>query len=407
MSRVDILEFKVSNFRSINEEVTIDFSDKNGRMRAITAFFGANASGKSNIAKAYDTFIEMIINSCNASHKLPYQPFKFQIKSTVSPTLFSLKFSSNNDTYEYGFAYNQQKIINEYLKIKNRSTNHYSYIFYREDGKLNASSKNYGFNNGMFGKTRPDSLLITKAFEDNNKYSVYVHEAASNICVFTCDINRSEHIAINLLKDNPELLEQLNKILKKADFTLRKIEVNNIKIPEEVLLTFMAPESVKESMRQNGALSLDTKHYLRNGNEVLEEGGKKLFTTMNISDESMGTRDFIGLMAPILYGAKIGGTAFIDEFGAYLHPALAKAIINTCKQLNKEKGLRLIINTHDASLMNYLEVDDCILVEKDRIQESTKVIPLRNRLNKITPSIEKQYINNVYGGVGIIDEVLV
>ena len=168
----------------------------------------------------------------------------------------------------------------------------------------------------------------------------------------------------------------------------------------------MAPEPLKNTIRQNGALSLNTKHYLRNGRDVVEQNGAKMYVTMNISDESMGTRDFIGLMTPILYGAKIGGTAFIDEFGAYLHPVLAKAIISTCKNLYKKNGLRLIINTHNTYLMNYLDVDDCILVEKDRIEESTTVIPLKKRVKNISFT-EKNYNNNRLGAVGMIDEVLI
>ncbi len=109
-----IVEFSVSNFRSINEIQTLSFStsglkskeefsfiDKNNitenhgqKCFNVLGLYGANASGKSNIFKALDYFIKTISAQPSSVSNLSSlcQPFLFQNKIEEAESFFQMIF---------------------------------------------------------------------------------------------------------------------------------------------------------------------------------------------------------------------------------------------------------------------------------------------------------------------------
>ena len=135
-----LLEFSATNFRSIKDRQTISmrasaqdsFTKKQpenlifptvknhgGPLIRSAMFFGANASGKSNLLKALRGLQFLVTNS--DSFKLdksipPFEPFMLDKSSREKPTIFEIDFIANNNLrYLYSVSYNEFKILKEEL----------------------------------------------------------------------------------------------------------------------------------------------------------------------------------------------------------------------------------------------------------------------------------------------------
>ena len=126
-----LIEFKVSNYRSICEEQIIsmvpaskqtDFPDNiinygNYRILNALALYGPNSSGKSNIIKAMELLDQLLFVSANtrSTSKLPYDPFLLKEGYASKPTTFEITFVIEKTRYRYGLEYNQTEIISSVL----------------------------------------------------------------------------------------------------------------------------------------------------------------------------------------------------------------------------------------------------------------------------------------------------
>lgn len=129
-----LIEISIENFRSIKKKVCFSLlasSDasnprnlietealkNNEKLLRCAVIYGANASGKSNVLKAFDTLKYLVLNSGKnfPGAELPYQPFKLDPNYLLKPTKFEVVFIQKNIEYVYGVAFTKEKIIKEYL----------------------------------------------------------------------------------------------------------------------------------------------------------------------------------------------------------------------------------------------------------------------------------------------------
>ena len=121
-----IVEFSVKNFRSIKELQTISFSvtglksseeysivDKNNigieednRLLKTIGIYGANASGKSNIIRALDYFIQAIKNEASSESNLSplCDSFLYQEDALELESFFQIILIVEKKKYRYGFT---------------------------------------------------------------------------------------------------------------------------------------------------------------------------------------------------------------------------------------------------------------------------------------------------------------
>ncbi len=128
-----LIEFSVSNFRSIKEEQTLSMiADSSTRKNDNTfvpiegnklrllnsaAIYGANASGKSNILKALSTLIFYIREvNIDVDDKIPYyEPFELEKSCLSKPSIFKLSFIIEGIMYEYQIAFDSREVHHEQL----------------------------------------------------------------------------------------------------------------------------------------------------------------------------------------------------------------------------------------------------------------------------------------------------
>ncbi len=126
-----LIEFKVTNFRSINSTQTLSMvaapikeanltdnicssgiEDLQNLVKSV-AIYGANAAGKSNLIDAMDfvqSFVRDSAKESQAGEKIDIIPFLLDEVSPSLPSEFELSFVVDEILYEYGFALNNEAL---------------------------------------------------------------------------------------------------------------------------------------------------------------------------------------------------------------------------------------------------------------------------------------------------------
>lgn len=396
MKTAKLLSFTVANYKSFYAPQTFDFTDKGGAPRTLTVIYGPNSSGKSNSACALQDFRGSIINSSSANWRLPYAPFLLREGAAGKPTTFKAVFSLEGRRYSYSFSFVADHITEEELKAESPKTGRMNLVFHRGEGGVDskAASKN-GFGHGLEEKTRPETLLITKAREDNNPYSAVVFALIESTPVV---LDRGPDFSpqfVEMLKGNEDLRTRILKLLRNCDFAIRDIAIGETKLPEELLSVLPLPVEAKQMLAATGGTTFSTLHAVRDEELSIVGMGAMDFWTQ----ESNGTRKFFEMAVPIVNAIDNGYTLYLDEYGTYLHPNLAKALVSLFKNDENKTGARLIVNTQSTSLMgDGFERDDIVLVEKG-MEEESRVTPLKDRGARTTEPLEGRYLRGLYGAV--------
>jgi AAA15 family ATPase/GTPase len=393
-----LLSIKIKNYRSFYTGQELRFGDNESQH--VTALFGPNSGGKSNTAQAIIALFNYIYGSANANAVPPYEPFLLREGAESEPTGFEIAFEYQKRRYTYLLEFNNECVMKEALFEKSEKINRRKTIFMRdENGKVNANANKFGFGPKLLGKTRKETLLITKAREDNNRYSNIVFELLKDVMVIPGGVFGFNDLAIDILKKNPSLKDKTIRLLRNCDFSIQDFAIEDVPVSEEMLKGIPLPEEIKKDIMQSGGTTIRTSHVIRNSDRKVV--GTKQFDLA--TQESMGTKKFFEMAVPIVDALERGKTLYIDEFGAYLHPVLADAIIKLFKSDDNKNGAKLILNTHNTSIMASLDREDIVIVEKNMDEESV-IMPLVSKTVRANESFEKRYRQGLYGGAPIIRE---
>ena len=393
-----IESFSVANFRSIDSMQKIKFNE-------VTALYGANASGKSNLWKALNIMMFLIRQSTRADQsELPFYPYLLRKDREGRPTTMKLVFSDNDNyrTYEYGFSYSKDEVIDEHLFDITKSVNNPTTILDRNKGCKWRNNAKSGFSREIFKQTRRDSLIITQARVFNNRYSAIIFNAINGI--ITIDASNSgvlRDTSMRLMRANGELKKRALGVLRAADFSIRNFSF----VPRRYEITDESKKILSadalEELRSVDFVDITTVHSVRNDDGDMIDTA--VFDMDN--DESRGTNSFFNIIMPIIDALDNGKLIYIDEFGSGIHSDVSAYIVGLFR--NNENGARLIINTHDSSLMQsgdggVLSRDDLVSVDKDMF-EATKLTPFTDIVYiRENANIEKGYRHGLYGGHPLI-----
>src|SRR5271156_7199650 len=129
-----LVEFQVKNYRSFRDHQALsmvagrftEHTEANTIPAAISGFdrflrssviYGANAAGKTNLLRGLQLMQTLVLNSASSppGTALPYDPFKFAKSSREEPCEFQVTFVDTGTRYEYGFAFDAERIREEWL----------------------------------------------------------------------------------------------------------------------------------------------------------------------------------------------------------------------------------------------------------------------------------------------------
>lgn len=409
-----LLYFRISNSRSIDEEIEISFIagdygkklpkniypvKKYGFSVVKTlALYGANASGKSNILKAMSDgskiITESIVNKDLEGHLMKnairFYPNKNNIKNKNGHTSYTYGLLINEVYYEYQIQNNHERITSERLwqfepnndiptTIFERKYNEEKYIwfFYKifdDDFKHIIKSVTNPFTTVLSEANNyiKNNKLISYAFIVNiyNWFDKKIGDAVN------VDTPGNFWVDFSLLSINTEKTykKEILKILEASNFNIKDIKVI-INKEEEIQ-------------------SAHTFHINSDNQQIKYD----FFT-----EESIGTQQFIAWLFPWLHTFEINGILIVDEFGNSLHPLIAKYLISL---FYKKKGShQLIFATHYTELLNREEIrdDQVYLVDKDK-DGNTIVSALSDYIIPEEAALDKIYLQGVLKGVPFINK---
>lgn len=416
-----LIEFSVKNFMSFkekttfsmeagtgaeNEENIVDFPSFNERILKIASIYGANASGKTNLIKAFTAAILMIRKSNNrqvGEKLMEMEPFAFDENSKTEPCEFEFVFYAKGNKYVYGFIADKEKIYEEYLyqyfsakptRIFER-TNVNEYNFLQSDERKLNTIKTQNIDNKLF--------LATATTWNYDKTKEPYLWFAKNIDTYTGGMLLNDFALESYSNDDSEELKKFTlKLLNEADIVIKdfNVEIEERDIDNNMIILLKNFNIPTPTMPQK---QRDVK--IKMVHEVINENGDMKNYDLNLINESSGTQILFSF-APVLKDVfENGKILVIDEIERSLHPSLVEMIIKFFHNTEINKGnAQLIFNTHDTNLLS-LDIfrrDQIWFAEKDPKKGATDLYSLDDFSVRKNENIQKGYLSGRYGAIPFV-----
>ncbi len=401
-----ILEFSVENWLSFKDKVTFSMLANSStkleenyilknkhRILKTAAFYGANASGKSNLFKILAQVVLMLrrSNNLDINAKLPIMPFKFHSKNIKKPSAFEIKFILDSTEYVYGFVADRNAIYEEYLYYYPNAKE--TKIFYRYDiDKYDFTVRESKFLKEIVSKNSPSKFFLATATNWNYEKTKPAYDFLTQSLNVFFNLEELKNTAFKLYENdkNGQLKQFALEFLKSADFNIIDYEVLKVDISAELLSGMSDIVNIKlpEKMK---AYQVIFKH----------KGENKL----DLSEASFGTQIIFAFIPFIAEALKEQKILVVDELDKSLHPYLVQYIVRLFNNLEFNKSnSQLIFNTNDTNLLdlNLLRRDQIWFVEKDNENGQSDLYSLSDFSVRKNENIEKGYMLGRYGAVPFI-----
>jgi AAA15 family ATPase/GTPase len=421
-----LIEFKVGNFLSFKEVVTLSMvasSDReheetntipvNDKLKLLknAVLYGANAGGKSNLIKAIAFMKDFVLSSSKESStdKISVKKFRLSTETENEPSTFEITFMIENIRYRYGFQADNEQVHSEWLFYV--PTIREATLFTREKDKIKLGEA-FKEGKGLESKTRPNALFLSVVDQFNGQTSGKIIKWFSKLIIISgIDDSGLEMRAIEKLKEK-KFKDFTKKLLKIADMAIQDIQKEELQIDKENLqnLPEKMPPELKKRLIENevGIIKISTAHqkYDRDNKPVSEEKFD-LF-----ENESTGTQALFAFSAPIYDALLNDRILFIDELTSKLHPLLTRALIeifNNAKQgKNGKPGSKgqLIFTCHDTNILTnqFFRRDQIWFTQKDKYG-ATELYSLDEYKVRKDASFNKDYIMGKYGAIPFIGDI--
>ncbi|WP_424947162.1 AAA family ATPase [Candidatus Spongiihabitans sp.] len=422
-----LVEFSVTNFKSIKDRQTLSLVASKGKEVADTqildaspsgggsgikllpsvAIYGANAAGKSNLLKALEEMETIVLYSARQQHRgdlLPVMPFKLDPATRNAPSEFEAIFIAEGVRYQYGFSATPERIVDEWLLAypKNRPQHWFNREWDEKNKKhewsLGASL--VGGKNLWQKSTRDDALFLSTAIQLNSQqlqpvfdwFQGKLHRVSAsgltpNFSASFCDTQKGQEVIMNFLRT--------------ADLSIDGVQVKKESFDREKL-----PKTLSKTAREEVAKALEIEDLYQIQMVRRDAEGKPI--AFDIEDESDGTQKFFSFAGPWIDVLANGEVLFVDELHGSLHPKLVELLVNLFnnKKANPNNA-QLIFTTHETSILKQevLRRDQIWFCEKDKFQ-ATRIYPLSDfRPRKGRENLEMMYLSGRYGAVPYIEKV--
>lgn len=371
-----IYSFSFKNFCSFSNKATISFENIREGIETGSSMFmttplgtplnkvmiliGPNASGKTNALKALAFLRWFVINSFSGIEKedveIPIDTFIFS-DNPEAVSEFELVFEHNKSVYKYILHLCKTHVVNEELHRK-EETGHFNYLFKRIGNPKSGNFDIYHQQIDIKAEVLKDILRKNVSLVST---SVAIkNDALSNIAEYfktiTSNVNRGGKYwdtfslgdrwlfeATKAYKEDEKLFEKVKEFLRGIDIGLDGVDIKEA-----------------ETQAKNGEIRKIPIPY------GLHKVKEKLYN-LQFAFESSGTKNMFALLHFLLPAIEQGGTAVIDELELDLHPhALPKIIELFANPTINPKNSQLIFTSHSLEILNHLEKEQIVLVEKGK-----------------------------------------
>lgn len=403
-----LIRFSFKNFKSFKDENCLDMEATslkeheynvaridNGEYLKVSAIYGANASGKTNVLQAFDYMKNRILISDDSKKNSPIDEenvYSFMINN--DPIALEVEIlAKNNKIYKYGFELVKDNIISEWLYEK-RVNKFYS-IFERENNNIKMMKDNKLSKLANIDERTLFLNIYSKIDKDNddfsNVYDWFVNSTYLDLGNPNFERFINNRVSLKILSDE-NYKKELLKFIKTFDSGIEGIKTT--------------PDSIEAVKNNNGIIDIEVIHKGENGEEK----------ALPFYLESNGTRKMFHLFDFFMDALKNGMVLFVDELDAKLHPLLTRYIINLFHNSDTNKGNgQLIYSTHDTVNLNKetFRRDEIWFAEKDKdgISEIYALSDYileddKNAGKKVRndATYNKDYLTGRYGAIPVLEE---
>ena len=389
-----LIEFKVKNFRSIQDQQTFSLVAGPGmeleqntcaaggdlELKVIRAavIYGPNAGGKSNLLAALLALKNWVLLSAKESQQgetIPVEGFAYDKKAHKAPSEFELSFIVDNVRYQYGFVADKNIVFEEWLFAypSGRVQQWFSRVYNEKNKKYSWKfSKLFKIDKKIADRTRPNVLFLSKAVDDNSEQLFPI---------------------FSWFKENLICIGPANKTLTEPKNTIDYIKNKDKKRVLEFLK--VADPSIVDIFVEK-----ETENLLKSKINLVHSEG----VLLNLVDESDGTQRLLKFAATWLEALDKGAVLIADEINNSLHPLLVKFLINLIYDpRNNKKNPQLIFTTHDTALLDneLFRRDQVWFVEKNK-NHATQLYSLLDFSPRKQDAIGKNYLQGRYGALPYI-----
>lgn len=385
-----LLQFSITNHRSIKETAIISMKaaadktmkevlispDGKKELVPVMAIYGANAAGKSNVIHALLLMREMVCGSYAKPLKgaeLPYEPFAF-VDGQTEPTTFEIIYYYESIKYAYGFSFDKDRIISEYL---------YHWPNGREALVFSREKDEYEFRESiqeqltLAGRTSENRLYLTSSNEWNCAQTEKAYLWFQKNLRGLIATGVSNESTIDAIRKGGDGKQRILKEMMLADLGICNVELYGTK--EKPIIS--------------------TVH------QLTDDSGEKKQYTLLLGQESVGTQRFFSRIGLWMDALNSGAVLVVDEIEASMHPLLTRHLIEMIQdQTTNQNHAQLIFTTHDTGLLDLklLRRDQIWFAEKDEKTMQTDIYALTEFSPRKEENIARGYLQGRYGAIPFI-----
>ena len=417
-----LLSFHIENFKSILDvTIPLTYAEKkapNGykemalypfieendfRTVPILAFYGANASGKSNIVKAFSLLTHIVRKKYNPNDFTPNK-----LHSNNSPIIFKLDFLKSDKEYSYALKIDDKEIIYEQLNQGEKC------IFSID----NREAQFNDLTTDAYPIEKLESIFSVECLDHDKKFRtpfltvVGSNYAGLNLFITDAYIFLTKNLEVYGLNRFPfsygiEKLAETNDdeglqnafnevvtILRKLDIDITRMELKRNDISNNQKINFRDNHEYVRNLKSKTFTEIEINSYHKdvNGNEI----------QFDFNEESTGTQRVACLLGIILSVLQRGNILIIDELGNSLHPYLFAEIVRLFKDKRyNKKNAQLIFTTHNTDIMDddMMRVSELGIVKKT-LKKGTEIKRISDfeGVRNVT-SFRKQYLEGNFSGI--------
>ena len=412
-----IIDFTVSNFRSIKELQTISFEATDDihledyyvvekgdyRLLKMATIIGANASGKSNILLAYMFFLRLMLVPCeNKTDKIVYDKFALSADYAKQDTTFTINFIYGVRHYNYHVVFNQDMIVEEELSSKPIKDGKLDKVFIRTTDKETRVS-----NISLYGKYRVYSLdfdkVLINLLHNRTVLGAYLKSnvdipvmkdiedwfVSYPLPIVTTTEQGLRQYTSNQIFDGKITKEQVASFLRKADVGINGFSVRKVDTPispyyaAAIVNDNNTPDNIREQAKNTSTLPDARVKMVHNG----EHGSYEL----DFGDESRGTQRYYEMAGVLLTIINTPHIVAVDELEYAMHPDLYVHILVTF--LSNAKDSQILCTTHMREFLadkNLYRDDSVWIAQKDKYG-ATEVYSIADFDKEELKQVENRY----------------
>lgn len=361
-----LIQFRFQNYKSFRDDTILDFSatkitehsehitlQGKERLLPVSAIFGANASGKSNVVEAFRYMAAYVVQSFNFGgdgekekvEKPAYTPFLFDTTSQDIESSFEVYFLRSGEyeskTYNYGFALSRDGVVEEWLNTKAKTARNFRKIFYRKGSELDLKELPQKMQENIRLSLEKETLIVSLGA----KLKVDILKAVRD---WFYDLNFTDF-------SDPVENAVLAHLLP-AGFPDKQVQqkvISYLSAFDTSIVDFRVEQD------ENGNFTKVESVHRRN------DGGTSV---LPLEQESSGTLKMFALYPHLQNTLENGSILIVDELNARLHPLLVRSFLLSFlnPQINTNHA-QIIFTTHDAWQLssNLLRRDEIWFTEKD------------------------------------------